>query len=262
MCEIWNGDAIVRVMGTPDIEQFIYFDGLPEQLYGKELPSNNGWALYTLKEAVDVKLLIERGQRMLRGGKTFVVREANDVTGTFYERLPKWFPKRLVASIDNDDVNGGSIEENGESAPQRSEKAAMNTLVHSILRQRKPHTDEEQARKENPCAQPIASILGKFKRSSAILSSDTGGRKDHSPHSDQDNSAPNVSLNLGLSKHPLELYAAGIFGIIVQLAVLVVAGMATYYPRLEFQKGGLTVRNYAYRKYQQLFYYTLLQGIY
>ncbi|KAF8242056.1 hypothetical protein K440DRAFT_169917 [Wilcoxina mikolae CBS 423.85] len=243
VCEIWNGDAIVRVMGTPDIEQFIYFDGLPEQLCGKELPTNSEesaedssprtWAIYTLKEAVEAGLLVERGQRT-----------------SVYERLPKWFRKILAALTDNDNVDGDDVDnfdvENGDSSSQRNEKAGMNASVHSILRQRRPHLDEEQALKDNSSALPTASISGKSKRSSRFLDSEVGGRKDQSPHSDQDKSAPNVSLNLGVSKHPLELYAAAIFGVLVQLGVLVVAGMATYYPRLKFRKGGLTVRNYAY----------------
>jgi len=36
VCEIWNGDAIVRVMGSPRIQQFLFFENVPTEL-GKKI---------------------------------------------------------------------------------------------------------------------------------------------------------------------------------------------------------------------------------
>ncbi|KAI5842024.1 hypothetical protein BZA05DRAFT_319814, partial [Tricharina praecox] len=35
VCEIWNGDAIVRVMGSPQIQQLLYFENVPDNLLEK-----------------------------------------------------------------------------------------------------------------------------------------------------------------------------------------------------------------------------------
>lgn len=35
MCEIWNGDALVRVMGSPQIQQLLYFEEVPASVLEK-----------------------------------------------------------------------------------------------------------------------------------------------------------------------------------------------------------------------------------
>ncbi|KAF8533084.1 hypothetical protein BDD12DRAFT_696580, partial [Trichophaea hybrida] len=58
--------------------------------------------------------------------------------------------------------------------------------------------------------------------------------------------APNISLNLNSKKRTWELYLAALFGVLIQLAVLVVAGLGSYYPHWKLIKGGLPVKGYAY----------------
>lgn len=48
---MWNGDSIVRVMGTPRIQQFIYFQGLGD--------SN----IFTLEEAIEREYLQKKDLR-------------------------------------------------------------------------------------------------------------------------------------------------------------------------------------------------------
>jgi hypothetical protein len=74
---------------------------------------------------------------------------------------------------------------------------------------------------------------------------------EHDPHhlsnktlSELKKYAPNISLNLSPSRNPWEAYFWAICGIIVQSAVLVVAGFATYWWTLP--KGGSPVMPYAY----------------
>ena len=57
--------------------------------------------------------------------------------------------------------------------------------------------------------------------------------------------APNISLNtIGISVHEWEIYLVALCGVILQLAVLVVEAMATYY--FHWEKGGRSVAEYAF----------------
>ncbi|KAK4247683.1 hypothetical protein C7999DRAFT_41018 [Corynascus novoguineensis] len=58
--------------------------------------------------------------------------------------------------------------------------------------------------------------------------------------------APNLSLNVHNSLGRGEPYAVAVFGIILQLGVLVYSGFATYYPAFKFSKDGDPVAGYAY----------------
>jgi hypothetical protein len=73
--------------------------------------------------------------------------------------------------------------------------------------------------------------------------------------------APNISLNLAVSRNTRELYIAAVLGILVQITVLVIAGLASYNPGWKLTKGGTSVQDYAYRESLPLFAYTLLAHI-
>lgn len=85
MCELWNGDAIVRVMGSPRIQQLIYISNAPKELrrrveeaestsanlseeearLGKEDADRlsiikQKFPVFTLTEAVDLKLVLRK----------------------------------------------------------------------------------------------------------------------------------------------------------------------------------------------------------
>lgn len=61
-------------------------------------------------------------------------------------------------------------------------------------------------------------------------------------------SAPNISLNLQGAPRFKELHSGMIFGILLQLRILVLSGLAVYHPKLKllFPKDGGEVQSYAY----------------
>jgi hypothetical protein len=73
--------------------------------------------------------------------------------------------------------------------------------------------------------------------------------------------APNISRNLVISRNTRELYIAAFFGILVQVTVLVIGGLASYHPGWKLTKGGTSVHDYAYRESLPLFAYNLLAFI-
>lgn len=54
VCELWNGQAIVRTTGKPEILQIVY---LPE------CRDDENFGLYSLEEATKAKLLAVKGER-------------------------------------------------------------------------------------------------------------------------------------------------------------------------------------------------------
>ena len=68
-------------------------------------------------------------------------------------------------------------------------------------------------------------------------------------HGIDDGSAPNISLNLHRSSKRGELYAAALFGIVLQFGMLVFCGFSVYHQEFSkrFPKNGLPVQAYAFR---------------
>lgn len=57
VCELYNGESIVRVMGTPQIQEFLYFE---ERSSDRET-----YGVYTIEEAVNDNLLtLKEGKRL------------------------------------------------------------------------------------------------------------------------------------------------------------------------------------------------------
>ncbi|KAK2759885.1 hypothetical protein FQN54_002619 [Arachnomyces sp. PD_36] len=59
-------------------------------------------------------------------------------------------------------------------------------------------------------------------------------------------SAPNIFLNIQPRRNRVDLHTTAIIGIVLQLAVLVFAGMTTYYPPWKLQKDGGEIDGYAF----------------
>ena len=68
------------------------------------------------------------------------------------------------------------------------------------------------------------------------------------PHSTEDGSAPNISLNLHRSNRAEELYAAALCGTVLQFGMLVFCGFSVYHQEFSqrFPKNGRPVGAYAF----------------
>ncbi|KAI5816232.1 hypothetical protein BZA77DRAFT_65879 [Pyronema omphalodes] len=220
VCEIWNGDAIVRVMGTPEIVELLYFENLPigwnskEQQAGQStMPDNdpqpnNGITgeqgnitgteeceIFTLEEAIFRKLVIK-------------------VNRTYFHNFLPWPFKQ------NPDQDKNSVHESSSTQP--------------------PPGDEPSDIERGPSG---ASTTNPDSNGGKLLDAYEMSTPDTLFNNYK---APNISLNLSVSRNTRELYIAAIFGILVQITVLVVAGLVSYHPGLKLTKGGTSVQEYAY----------------
>lgn len=150
-----------------------------------------------------------------------------------------------VTSLTEKDDQSSDHRENTDTATYVKENDRSSIAESLRLRNRKSQPDVEEGTIRSPSLHPPARRPSEPTSQIMALSTNSfTGTKD-----EKDKSAPNVSLNLGATRKPWELYTTAIVGVLVQLGVLVVAGMATYHPRWKFRKGGLTVKDYAYREY-------------
>ena len=62
VCELWNGQGIVRTMGRPQVQQIIHIDNDPR--------ARDNFGLYTVETAVEAELLKE--ERMSVDGGYFI----------------------------------------------------------------------------------------------------------------------------------------------------------------------------------------------
>lgn len=67
--------------------------------------------------------------------------------------------------------------------------------------------------------------------------------------------APNISLNLAVRRKRWELYIATFLGVLVQVAVLLIAGFASYRSGWNLTQAGALVQVYAYRECPSLLLY-------
>ncbi|KAF8253432.1 hypothetical protein K440DRAFT_642386 [Wilcoxina mikolae CBS 423.85] len=61
VCEIWNGDAIVRVMGSPQIQQFLFFQGLSENV-PKDSEVKQGGGVVTTERSPEENNVVTAGE--------------------------------------------------------------------------------------------------------------------------------------------------------------------------------------------------------
>jgi hypothetical protein len=61
VCECWNGNTIVRVMGVPRILELLYFPDLYND-EPDELRNDRSFGLYTIDEAARCKILVKVGE--------------------------------------------------------------------------------------------------------------------------------------------------------------------------------------------------------
>ncbi|KAI5841652.1 hypothetical protein BZA05DRAFT_360362, partial [Tricharina praecox] len=65
VCELWNGDAIVRVMGSPRIQQFFFFENLPDNYRDGKLtqnPTETKLPIFTMSGALG-NVIVKRPKR-------------------------------------------------------------------------------------------------------------------------------------------------------------------------------------------------------
>ncbi|RPA80761.1 hypothetical protein BJ508DRAFT_327091 [Ascobolus immersus RN42] len=173
VCELWNGSGIVRVMGAPLIQQFIYLED----------PTDNDPALdraYTIKEAEDAGLIILRQRSRL--GLVMAKHWKK-----FYELLKK-----------------------------------------SSLRVKELLNNEKQRTSSRLIGKKVGFV------ESVRLEGGTATLADNHPAKselDGNDPAPNISLNISARVSPRELQAAAFFGLLMQGAVIALAGQITYSPQ-------------------------------
>jgi hypothetical protein len=57
VCELWNGQGVVRTMGKPEVQQIIYLEELDDRDDKKET-----FGLYTVESAVEDRYLVSKGR--------------------------------------------------------------------------------------------------------------------------------------------------------------------------------------------------------
>jgi hypothetical protein len=201
------------------------------------------WAIYTLKEAQKIGLLIKKSEVKKRPPTRIIELSNQGVGQSRFDRFFMRIQEKVTSLIEKDNQSSDHRENTDTVTHEEKDRSS---IVESLgLRKRKPQPDVEGGTTHSPSLYPPARRPSEPASQITALSTNSfTGTKD-----EKDKSAPNVSLNLGATRKPWELYTTAIVGVLVQLGVLVVAGMATYHPRWKFRKGGLTVKDYAYREY-------------
>jgi hypothetical protein len=59
VCELWNGQGVVRTMGKPEVQQIIYLKALDDTS-----GENQTFGLYTVESAVEDHYLISKSKRI------------------------------------------------------------------------------------------------------------------------------------------------------------------------------------------------------
>lgn len=220
VCEIWNGDAIVRVMGSPQIQQLLYFENVPDNLLEKIKKRRSA--------------------------------EGSTSTRSCYSGCP--------SAAESGTVNSGTFETVRDvELSEIKQKFHVFTLKEAedlglIFNKSKEPSKWEQWRKwvidqlNKYLVKYWREQRGRFSRTHDGDGGEAGDKNVMHVQSKYD--APNISMNLSVLKKPWELYLAAAVGVLSQAAVIVVATYAAYTPHLQFNKTGLTVQKYSYRQSQ------------
>ena len=134
VCELWNGQAIVRVMGSPDIVEILYFEDMVD---GKDK-----CGLFTLEMAISEGILKNaketRKDRLTQADESPLMTAINeDAPGTkknFFSRIfPRTYSKSSPTSCDSasTDVENGMGSRRSKS-PQNPAKAATSDSAPNI----------------------------------------------------------------------------------------------------------------------------------
>lgn len=180
VCELWNGNSVVRLMGSAKIVTLLYFPGSAGEEGGAE------GKLYTIQEAFDAGLLEQKISRRHRNPPTAVRR-----TSTM--NRPWWERKNSKGMM----VVGEEDEDEDEEARVGREK-----------REKKEHA---KSTSETPL-----------------------------------DLSPNVALNLHppTKRYEVQLYA--VIGVLIQAAVLIFSGFATYDKTLSEKVKTEAARDYGF----------------
>ncbi|KAI5809186.1 hypothetical protein BZA77DRAFT_348057 [Pyronema omphalodes] len=197
VCEIWNGEAIVRVIGTPTIVELLYFEGLPprwNELNRKHASQNASQEpteydanvkfesmrtsqIFTLEEAILKNLVIKS--------------DRNPNSNWPLDLFQKFFP------LDQESFPASKAPHNPQgNAPSELERGLSNAnTVNHLL---------------------SGDVLNAYQM--ANLHSHTNTTR-----------APNISLNLAASRSASELYIATIFGFCLQ-SILILGQIYFFVP--------------------------------
>jgi len=222
VCEIWNGDAVVRVMGSPQIQQLLYFEDLPEENIFEKI----------------------RGEKTAEAVAAEPEPEANSPNTTQRESAKRPKPVATVSSPEDD-----LMDKFKRRFPIFTlEEAVKMGIVH------------RRAREETQWGQWliwVTAILNKIvlfcvhnnhEATEPQKNGDEENRQDYEPMTNESSKeeAPNISMNLSKQKKSWELYLAAVVGVIFQAAVVGVAIGSSYSPRLQFNKSSITVQGHSY----------------
>ncbi|RYP91054.1 hypothetical protein DL770_002827 [Monosporascus sp. CRB-9-2] len=243
VCELWNGQEIVRVMGEGPIREFVIL--LPKGI------KKNG----------------DRGSKATTPSQpTTTSREGSSSVGGQMAN-PKISQDVLVMKLDKE----SDAKSDGESDTWKEYLEAYHpaTIREHIFgpqqRQDPSETEKGSGRRkvrEEPTVQGNNSgdrIQQEQDLEKALSRPHTREVRDDSNSENPDESrlpiavirnttahTPNLALNVHNQVGRGELYVVAAFGIVLQLGVLVYCGFATYYPTLMFLKDGNPVAEYSF----------------
>ncbi|KAH0553022.1 hypothetical protein GP486_006781 [Trichoglossum hirsutum] len=209
VCELWNGTAIVRTVGRPMVKQLIYIDWLKDE--------KDGFGLFTLdKPAGQLVMKDPRGPSTLLGLE--IARFVHRVKAFAMSKLGR--PER-----GGDGRSSIDKEERGISSKSGGSPVAKELQPSKLQRVDQSRMDESPAEEAPNVPQADESPTEEAPNVPQM---------DKPPAEE----APNISLNLHGETVILELASYALFGVVLQVGVLVFAGFATYHPYLKTKLGG------------------------
>ncbi|RYP78165.1 hypothetical protein DL769_003246 [Monosporascus sp. CRB-8-3] len=230
VCELWNGQEVVRVMGSGQIREFIIL--LPEESSDGERASTATTSQGTV--------VMELGDTLEPEPKPAVEPEtaARPMNSEEQYYLTKYQPTI------RDLIFGNPLQRQHPSKPEtRPDGGGLPEMLPSPASQPEPDLEKGQP---GPGAREFGN-------------DPTSEKHGESPGPEQQSrqsspvvvirnkyvDTPNLTLNVGQVDRR-ELYLVAIIGTILQLGVLVFSGFATYHPTLRWLKDGNPVAGYAY----------------
>ncbi|KAI5815819.1 hypothetical protein BZA77DRAFT_73218 [Pyronema omphalodes] len=229
VCEIWNGDAIVRVIGAPEIVELLYFENLPPQ-----------WETLGQGQASQDADPDKEPQPTIQPTKPNASSKIQPTVTSQIFTLQEAEDKNLVIKIDRTSIFQMLFENPVDKYRQVGRPSSL-TSSEPVQSARNTPSDLERGSSYASGASSTAKGLP------------TQRRKHRDPlkipaRTKQTNNknAPNISLNLAVHRKRWELHLATLLGIVVQVAVLVIAGFASYHSGWNLTQGGSLVQGYAY----------------
>ncbi|KAF7539654.1 hypothetical protein G7054_g1965 [Neopestalotiopsis clavispora] len=214
-CELWNGQDVVRCQGSAPIWEFIILlPQVPQVPSGKALRDMNDEEMKAIRR-VKVMRLNEAGPNLF---KTTAPKDAG-LWNQFWFKTRDWIchdhlRKGKLMSRNPDDTEWGEDQQVASSTP--SAQAVQDTINYedttgSSHLMDAPHDDNREI----------------------IILRNTEA------------AAPNITINRPKNVGRHQLYLVAVFGIVLQLGVLLFFGFITYFPSMRYPKDDEPVAGYA-----------------